>query len=206
VANQVKIAHGTPAAPLTVAVVPQSIGGQNPSLAVAADGSTLVLPFYDSTNHQLAVAVPVTGGLALGVPSPTALPPPTAPSGPPCSPTSSSTDLQITAPTGAAATGFDPTCLAVIPDTAFTVTFNDQDATAPHNWELFKDPAYTTRVGGASGPSDIVSGPATQQYPVDALAAGIYYFRCDVHPTTMLGQLVVAKAGPQPGPSATPSS
>ena len=205
VANQVRIAHGTPAAALSVATVPQSLGGQNPSLAVAADGSSLVLPFYDSANHQLAVAVPVTGGVALGVPSPSASPPPTAPSGPPCSPTSTSTQLQITAPTGAAATGFVPTCLAVVPKVAFTVAFDNQDATAPHNWELFKDPAYTTRVGGASGPSDIVQGPTTQDYPVDALAAGIYYFRCDVHPTTMIGELVVAEVGPQPGPSASPS-
>jgi hypothetical protein len=66
---------------------------------------------------------------------------------------------------------------------------------------LFKDPGYTQAVGGANGPSDLVTGPATQNYQVDALSAAIYYFRCDVHPTTMVGQLVVAKASPQPGPS-----
>jgi hypothetical protein len=200
-ANDVKVGTGSPSSPLKVDTVPQSLGGQSPSLAVSPDGKTIVVPFYDSVNHQLGVAVPAKSGLALGVPSPSPSPPPTPPSGPPCSPTSDSNQLQVTAAVGAAASGFDPTCLAVVPDTAFTVAFDDQDTTAPHNWELFKDPAYTQRVGGATGPSDIVTGPTTQNYQVDALGAAIYYFRCDVHPTTMIGQLVVAKVGPQPGPS-----
>ena len=182
-----------------------SDGGQSPALAVSGDGKTLVVPFYDSLNHQLAVVVPAVAGFALGVPSPTPSPPATAPTGPPCSPTSNSTALSITAPTGAGGTGFTPTCLAVIPSTAFTVAFNDQDATAPHNWELFSDTGYTKRVGGAASASDTVTGPATKDYQLTALGAGLYYFRCDIHPTTMTGVLVVAKPGrAQPSPSGSP--
>jgi plastocyanin len=209
VANAVRVAVGLPGA-LTVTTLPLSGGGGEPSLAVSGDAKTLVIPFYDAANHQLAVAVPAEKGLVIGEPSPSPSPPPTAPTGPACSPTSDATSLQITAPTGAAASGFDPTCLAVVPNTAFTVTFDNKDSGVPHNWELFKDPAYATRVGGATGPTDIVTGVDQASYSVDALAAGVYYFRCDIHPTTMIGQLVVGPAGggggssPQPGPTTTP--
>ena len=206
-ANAVRVGIGQPGS-LTVTTLPLSGGGRQPSIAVSGDAKTLVIPFYDVVNHQLAVAVPAQKGLVIGQPSPSPSPPPTAPSGPACSPTSDATSLQIAAPTGAAASGFDPTCLAVVPDTAFTVAFDNQDTGVPHNWELFKDPAYATRVGGATGPTDIITGVDQTSYSVDALAAGVYYFRCDIHPTTMIGQLVVGPPGgagsPQPGPTNSP--
>ncbi len=207
VANVVKAALGPVGAKLQVDTVPQSIGGQNPTLAVSADGKSLALPFYDSPNHQLAVAVPSATGVALGVPSPTPSPPATAPSGPACSPTSDATALSIVAPVGAAGSGFDTNCLAVVPSTAFSVAFDNQDsAGTPHNWALYQDPAYAKLVGGATAPSDVVTAPGSTTYQVNALAAGTYYFRCDVHPTTMVGELIVAKAGqsPQPGPTSSP--
>jgi plastocyanin len=206
-ADAVRVGVGQPGS-LTVTTLPLAGGGREPSLAVSGDGKTLIVPFYDVVNHQLAVSVPAQKGLAIGVPSPSPSPPPTAPSGPACSPNSDSTSLTITAPTGAAASGFDPTCLAVVPDAAFTVAFDNKDSGVPHNWELFKDPAYATRVGGATSPTDVITGPDQASYSVDALAAGVYYFRCDIHPTTMTGQLVVGPVGgggsPQPGPTTSP--
>ncbi len=208
-ANAVRVGIGQPGS-LTVTTLPLGTGGREPSLAVSGDAKTLVVPFYDVTNHQLGVAVPAEKGLVIGQPSPSPSPPPTAPTGPACSPTSNATSLQIAAPTGAAASGFDPTCLAVVPNTAFTVAFDNKDSGVPHNWELFKDPAFATRVGGATGPTDVVTGVDQASYSVDALAAGTYYFRCDIHPTTMTGQLVVGPVGgggngsPQPGPTTSP--
>jgi plastocyanin len=207
-ANAVRVGIGQ-AGSLTVTTLPLSGGGREPSIAVSGDGKTLVIPFYDVVNHQLAVSVPAQKGLVIGQPSPSPSPPPTAPSGPACSPTSDATSLQIAAPVGASASGFDPTCLAVVPQAAFTVAFDNQDSGVPHNWELFKDPAYATRVGGATGPTDVITGVDQASYSVDALAAGVYYFRCDVHPTTMIGQLVVGPVGggsgsPQPGPTTSP--
>jgi plastocyanin len=208
-ANAVRVGIGQPGS-LTVATLPLSVGGREPSIAVSGDGKTLVIPFYDVTNHQLAVAVPAQKGLVIGQPSPSPSPPPTPPSGPACSPTSDATSLSITAPSGAAASGFDPTCLAVVPNASFTVAFDNKDSGVPHNWELFKDPAYATRVGGASGPTDVVTGVDQASYSVDALGAGVYYFRCDIHPTTMTGQLIVGPVGggaggsPQPGPTTSP--
>jgi plastocyanin len=40
----------------------------------------------------------------------------------------------------------------------------------------------------------IITGPKTTPYSVDALPAGDYFFHCEVHPTTMVGE-VIAKAG-----------
>jgi plastocyanin len=36
-----------------------------------------------------------------------------------------------------------------------------------------------------------VTGPATASYHVPALKPGTYYFHCDVHPTTMHGNIDV---------------
>ena len=37
----------------------------------------------------------------------------------------------------------------------------------------------------------IVTGPTTVTYHVDALAAGTFFFHCDIHPTLMFGTFVV---------------
>jgi plastocyanin len=36
-------------------------------------------------------------------------------------------------------------------------------------------------------------GPLQESLPVGALAAGSYYFQCDVHPLQMFGTLAVVK-------------
>ena len=63
----------------------------------------------------------------------------------------------------------------------------------PHNVEIFTDSSATTRLGGATGPGDTVTGPGSTTYKVNALPAGTYFFRCDIHPTQMTGTFVVAK-------------
>ena len=68
-------------------------------------------------------------------------------------------------------------------------------------------------LGGAPSATDIVAPGASTSYQIDGLPAGTYFFRCDVHPTTMTGQFVVtakkAPAGsssPTPAPSASASA
>jgi hypothetical protein len=39
---------------------------------------------------------------------------------------------------------------------------------------------------------EVFSGPDVVTYEVPALDAGTYFFRCDVHPTTMTGTFLVA--------------
>jgi plastocyanin len=56
-----------------------------------------------------------------------------------------------------------------------TVHFDNQDS-APHNVAIFKDSSATTAISIG----DIVSSGKKDQV-VPALAAGTYFFRCDVH-------------------------
>jgi mono/diheme cytochrome c family protein/plastocyanin len=95
--------------------------------------------------------------------------------------------VKVTAPTGAATSGFDPTTLEASADKPFTLDFDNQDATAPHNI-VIQDPS------GAAvqmGDTAFFTGPAEKKYAVPALKAGTYNFLCQVHPSTMKGTLTV---------------
>jgi mono/diheme cytochrome c family protein/plastocyanin len=94
--------------------------------------------------------------------------------------------VTIAAPSGAATAGFDPTTADVKADTAFTLIFDDQDASAPHN--LVITDASGAVVGGNTA---IQQTPARVTAAVPALKAGDYKFLCQVHPTTMTGTLTV---------------
>jgi plastocyanin len=67
---------------------------------------------------------------------------------------------------------------------AFTIHFNNKDASVQHNIEI-KDAAGMTMFKG-----EIITGPAEVDYQVPALAAGTYQFICTVHPA-MVGTLTV---------------
>ena len=105
--------------------------------------------------------------------------------GPACTPAGAA--LEITAKDLA----FDKTCLAAPVNTAAVLTFRNNDASILHNFVVYdKDPAQA----GAQKlfESETFTGVATKTLNIPAQAAGTYVFRCDVHPTTMLGSYVVA--------------
>jgi mono/diheme cytochrome c family protein/plastocyanin len=95
--------------------------------------------------------------------------------------------VTVAAPTGAATTGFDPTTLEAPADKTFTLAFDNQDSSAPHNI-VIKDPS-----GAAVGMGDtsFFTGPEKRSYAVPPLKAGAYSFLCEVHPSTMKGTLTV---------------
>jgi plastocyanin len=177
----------------TEAPVQQSADGWSPSVALSPDGKHLAIAWYDSLNKHLNVAVPIGSIAGLAVPSPSFSPLPTAaaPGVPPCLPTAGQTTLSVTAKNIA----FDTNCLAAPPDTAFSISFDNQDAGTPHNVEIYSDSSATKRLGGATGPTDTIVGVSSTSYKVDPLPAGIYFFKCDVHPQ-MNGTFVVAKPKP----------
>ena len=112
--------------------------------------------------------------------------------------------VDLAAPAGAAAKGFTPTKLTFQADTPTTLNFNNQDPTVSHNVVIFQGKDATAPVVFTG---DLVTGPATQAYNVAGLAAGSYFFHCEVHPTTMTGTITVAPApagggtGGSPGPA-----
>jgi plastocyanin len=81
-----------------------------------------------------------------------------------------------------------------------TITFDNQDPGTQHNIGIYQDAAYANEVFKG----DIVVGPNTVTYQVPALAAGTYYFKCDIHPT-MKGTVTVGGAS-SPGASASGSA
>ncbi|MGZ6270387.1 MAG: cupredoxin domain-containing protein [Candidatus Limnocylindrales bacterium] len=109
--------------------------------------------------------------------SPAATP---AASGPAASQGAAGAALKVTAQNIA----FDPTSLTATANTAFQISFANQDQGIPHNIDI-KDGSGTTVFKG-----DLVTGPNTATYAVPALPAGDYTFVCDVH-TGMTGTLSV---------------
>jgi plastocyanin len=96
--------------------------------------------------------------------------------------------LTVDAPVGAATTGFDPTTLETAAGSAFSLTFDNQDTTAPHDLVLQNPDGSKVAVEGAFDP---YTGPGERVLQVPALTAGDYKYICQVHPTTMLGTLTV---------------
>jgi len=66
----------------------------------------------------------------------------------------------------------------------FTIHFDNQDQSTPHDIQI-KDASGATKFTG-----DLVTGPAAVDYKVSALPAGSYTFVCTVH-TNMTGTLTV---------------
>jgi plastocyanin len=80
---------------------------------------------------------------------------------------------------------FSTTALSAPAGEPFQIAFDNHES-APHNVAIYGDDSATEKVFG----SDPFSGPALVTYDVPPLAAGSYFFRCDVHPD-MAGELTV---------------
>jgi plastocyanin len=80
---------------------------------------------------------------------------------------------------------FSTDTLTAPADKSFQIAFNNQEA-APHNVAIYKDQSLSQKLFG----QDPFGGPKSVIYVVGPLAAGSYFFRCDVHPD-MKGTLTV---------------
>lgn len=83
---------------------------------------------------------------------------------------------------------FDKNTITVPAGARVTVNFNNRDSGVPHNFAVYESEAAEKVIFRGQ----IVTGLAKTEYTFDAPAVpGIYFFRCDIHPTLMTGQLIV---------------
>lgn len=101
-----------------------------------------------------------------------------APSASPGEPSGPQLDLT------AANIAYDKATLEAPADTPFTIAFQNNDASVPHNVEI-KDAS-----GASVFKGEIFNGVDSRLYAIPALAAGDYTFACSVHPN-MTGTLSV---------------
>jgi plastocyanin len=88
------------------------------------------------------------------------------------------------------------------PNTATDLSFTNKDAGTEHDFALYKDSAYADVLFSGTP----VTGPGNTTYHLPELAPGTYYFRCTIHPTTMIGTLVVGAGGASASGSTAPSA
>lgn len=83
---------------------------------------------------------------------------------------------------------FDKSTITATAGLDVTVTLENKDAGVLHNIAFYTNRGATSKIFG----SELITGPATQKSSFSAPgAAGSYFFRCDVHPTTMSGTFTV---------------
>ncbi|MDP9330081.1 MAG: cupredoxin domain-containing protein [Actinomycetota bacterium] len=98
--------------------------------------------------------------------------------------------VTIDASNSAAVNGFDQKTLTWQADAPVDLTFDNKDVTA-HNFYVAasKDAAGSPLFSGTT-----VNGGVQFTYKLQPLAAGDYYFFCNIHPATMNGTLTVTAA------------
>lgn len=81
---------------------------------------------------------------------------------------------------------FDKEDISVPAGEQVTVTVTNEDDAIPHNWALYTDESAKEKIAGTEGCPD-----CTETVTVEALEAGVYFFRCDFHPQQMVGTYTV---------------
>ncbi len=70
------------------------------------------------------------------------------------------------------------------------LTIDNQDGGIMHNWALYTSEDAANANEAPLANTELEAGPIQQQLTFTAPAAGEYFYRCDVHPTTMTGKLI----------------
>lgn len=165
-------------------------GGAMPSVATTADGATRYAAWYDAGPQDLVLGMlGDLSGLAIARPSPTptgVVQPTGAPPTQECTPV---VDGKVTVVAeGLAFT--DGACIQAPAGEPFTIVFDNRDAGVQHNVEVFAGPQPS---GDTVFQGEIITGPAQAEYRIPALDPGEYAYNCVVHPTTMIGKIVVGE-------------
>jgi plastocyanin len=117
-------------------------------------------------------------------PQPSGSGPPTPSPKPSAQPTAGPT-VSLTAKTFA----FDKKTLELVANALAVIDLDNQDATIPHNFALYRDAAYSDEIFKG----DPVTGPGQKEYRFPAPGPGTYYFQCDFHPVPAMRGTVTVK-------------
>jgi len=80
---------------------------------------------------------------------------------------------------------FDVKKFAVPAAKAFKLEFDNQDSGTPHNVSILESKGASSALFRMAP----IAGPQKVTWSVPPIAAGKYFFQCDVHPTTMIGEV-----------------
>jgi cytochrome c oxidase subunit II len=86
---------------------------------------------------------------------------------------------------------WDQGTLTVPAGSTVKLTVDNQDNAIPHNFSLYASQQAATSGAKAIAGTKPTAGPVQESLLFNAPEAGTYFFRCDVHPTTMTGTFVV---------------
>ena len=81
---------------------------------------------------------------------------------------------------------FDTVDISVPAGGEVTLTADNVDPGIPHNWAVYTDDSASELIAGTPICTD-----CTETITFDPPEPGVYFFRCDVHPTQMVGTFVV---------------
>jgi len=83
---------------------------------------------------------------------------------------------------------FNTSTITVPAGAMVTMNFDNRDSGIPHNFAAYTDSSASKSIFVG----EVITGPETTTYTFTAPSdPGTYFFRCDVHPTTMTGQFIV---------------
>ncbi|MCH7577451.1 MAG: cupredoxin domain-containing protein [Chloroflexi bacterium] len=81
---------------------------------------------------------------------------------------------------------FDTVDITVPAGGQVTLTADNVDPGIPHNWAVYTDDSASELIAGTPICTD-----CTETITFEPPEPGVYFFRCDVHPTQMVGTFVV---------------
>jgi plastocyanin len=123
--------------------------------------------------------------------SPSSTPAPAPAPSPPPTTTPSSSQTTVTINLTAQGMAFDRKTISVSAGADVTVIFENKDK-VPHNLAVYTDKSAAKGIFVG----EVITGPKTITYRFTAPTnPGTYFFRCDVHPATMIGDFIVTNAG-----------
>ncbi len=83
---------------------------------------------------------------------------------------------------------FDIDELTIPADTDVVIVANNEETAIPHNLSVWESRDVAESGGDSIAITPVCNGPCVEELTMN-VSAGEYFFRCDVHPLTMIGTI-----------------